>query len=150
MAPRKSSSRAGSNARSARNTKLLTSSSRVVVVAVRVLVRRVVAVPAMAHGGRGSVRHGRPAARNSGSMSSLAFGLKPRRSRHLGDRHRRRNAPPSAPRAVHVPQAVLQPPAVPGIHQIGLVDEDLVGKADLALRLDAVVQPLRRVWRRPG
>ena len=46
---------------------------------------------------------------------------------------------------VHVLQAVLQRIQFPGIHQVGLADEDLVGKTHLALRFHPVVQLLRRM-----
>ena len=78
-------------------------------------------------------------------MSSLAFRLKPRRSntslsRHLAEMHlllRRAR--------VHVLQAMDQRLGLVRGDQVGLADEDLVGEADLAARLLAVVELLRRV-----
>ena len=47
---------------------------------------------------------------------------------------------------VHVLEAVLQGLERLGRHQIGLADENLVGKTDLATRLLAVIELLRRVF----
>ena len=61
---------------------------------------------------------------------------------HLADRHLTKVHHLLRRARVHVRQPVLQGVELSGVHQVGLADENLVGKAHLALRFDAGVELL--------